>query len=126
MKRMTQSDNETLIAIDHLAFRKGLYPTFTEIGEEIGVTARNALQKRVGRLEARGMLRRMPHRARAMEITIEGRRHLDSLHRQPVDFGDEGSIEMTEEGELAANAFRTLGDVALDNLRHLERCYGRR
>lgn len=113
--RMTTGDHDVLKAIDRIAFLRGLYPTVREINAELCLASHSVITTRLERLQVMGMINRLPARARAIEITAEGRAYLDGL-RQPSE-----QVELTDEGHLAAEAFRTLGEVALDNLRMLER-----
>lgn len=51
----------------------GVAPSFAEIGEALGLKAKSGVSRIVAGLEARGHIRRMPGKARAIEILTPGK-----------------------------------------------------
>lgn len=47
---------------------KGVGPSFAEIGAAWGIRSKGAITNYLNRIEAAGLIRRLPHRARAIEV----------------------------------------------------------
>lgn len=58
---------------------KGVAPTFNEMCAAIGLVSRSSVSQFIGGLEDRGCIRRMPYRARAIELVPQG----DSIQLRP-------------------------------------------
>src|SRR3546814_4612694 len=76
---MTARQLETLAYID--AYQQasgGVSPSFAEIRDRLGLEARSGVFRLVDALEARGHIRRLRHRARAIEV-IRSEEHTSEL-----------------------------------------------
>ena len=63
---------------NYMSEHRGVSPTYSEMGEGIGLRAKSGIHRIVRWLEERGAIRRLPNRARAIEIT-----RADLLHEMP-------------------------------------------
>jgi len=59
--------NLLLLIADHLQ-NHGVVPSFDEMREGIGLKSKSGIHRLISSLEERGYIRRLPHRARALEI----------------------------------------------------------
>lgn len=65
---LTRKQKELLLLIrDHLA-GEGVMPSFDEMKEALGLRSKSGIHRLISGLEERGFIRRLPHRARALEI----------------------------------------------------------
>ncbi|KMS59995.1 hypothetical protein V474_07865 [Novosphingobium barchaimii LL02] len=55
-------------------------PTFAEMGAAVGLTSKSAVHRLLSALEERAYIRRIPNRARAIEIIRDGDRRQDVAH----------------------------------------------
>lgn len=61
-------EGECLAYITERLRATGVTPSYKEIGDAMGVASKSGVHRLVSRLEARGDIRRMHHRARAIEV----------------------------------------------------------
>ncbi len=65
---LTRKQRELLAIItDHLA-RTGISPSFEEMKAALGLRSKSGVHRLITALEERGFIRRLPHRARALEV----------------------------------------------------------
>lgn len=64
---LTPKQAQCLAVIERLTVA-GMSPTFEQIRVEMGLVTKSAVHRLVGRLVERGHLRRIKHRARALEV----------------------------------------------------------
>jgi len=65
---LTRKQHELLsIITDHLA-RTGISPSFEEMKAALGLRSKSGVHRLITALEERGFIRRLPHRARALEV----------------------------------------------------------
>lgn len=65
---LTRKQKELLLLIrDHMA-ADGVSPSFDEMKEALGLKSKSGIHRLITGLEERGFLKRLPHRARALEI----------------------------------------------------------
>src|SRR3546814_19220337 len=82
---MTARQLETLAYID--AYQQasgGVSPSFAEIRDRLGLEARSGVFRLVDALEERGHIRRLRHRARAIEVIDPQPVSLPSLNGEPL------------------------------------------
>lgn len=58
----------------------GFCPSFEEMRERMGLASKSGIHRILGGLEERGYIRRLPHRARAIEIIKELSDPLEAFH----------------------------------------------
>lgn len=65
---LTRKQKELLLLIhEHLGLQ-GIPPSFDEMKEALGLKSKSGIHRLITGLEERGFIRRLPHRARALEI----------------------------------------------------------
>jgi len=82
---LTARQLETLAYID--AYQQasgGVSPSFAEIRDRLGLDAKSGVFRLVGALEERGHIRRLRHRARAVEVTASQPVPMPSLNGEPL------------------------------------------
>ncbi len=66
---LTKKQLELLLFIDRHLKKHGTAPSFEEMKKAVNLKSKSGIHRLVTALEERGFLRRLPHRARALEIT---------------------------------------------------------
>ena len=70
---LTRKQNELLNYIELVIATEGTSPSFEEMKAALGLKSKSGVHRLIAALEERGFIRRMAHRARALEI-VAGRR----------------------------------------------------
>jgi repressor LexA len=65
---LTAKQKELLLLIHHRVQESGVPPSFEEMKEALDLKSKSGIHRLITALEERGFLRRLPHRARALEI----------------------------------------------------------
>ena len=65
---LTRKQHELLLFIHKHLKKQGVSPSFEEMKEAVGLKSKSGIHRLVTGLEERGFLRRLPHRARALEV----------------------------------------------------------
>jgi len=65
---LTRKQLELLQLIDDRMRRDGVPPSFDEMKDELGLRSKSGIHRLITALEERGFIRRMAHRARALEV----------------------------------------------------------
>lgn len=65
---LTKKQLELLLFIDSYLNRRGMAPSFEEMKEAVNLKSKSGIHRLVTALEERGFLRRLRHRARALEV----------------------------------------------------------
>ncbi len=65
---LTRKQHELLMFINERIKSKGVSPSFDEMKEALGLKSKSGIHRLITGLEERGFIRRLPHRARALEI----------------------------------------------------------
>ena len=65
---MTRKQYELLVYIDQQLRTTGVSPSFDEMKDALGLKSKSGIHRLITGLEERGFIRRLPHRARAIEI----------------------------------------------------------
>lgn len=66
---LTRKQHELLMFIHERIKESGVSPSFDEMKEALGLASKSGIHRLITALEERGFLRRLPHRARALEVT---------------------------------------------------------
>lgn len=66
---LTRKQHELLMYIHERIKETGVSPSFDEMKEALGLASKSGIHRLITALEERGFLRRLPHRARALEVT---------------------------------------------------------
>lgn len=65
---LTKKQYELLMFIDRRLKENGVSPSFDEMKDALGLRSKSGIHRLITALEERGFLRRLPHRARALEV----------------------------------------------------------
>jgi repressor LexA len=66
---LTAKQRELLLFINQRLIATGISPSFDEMKDALHLKSKSGIHRLVGGLEERGFIRRLPHRARALEVT---------------------------------------------------------
>ncbi|MDZ4736391.1 MAG: transcriptional repressor LexA [Rhodospirillaceae bacterium] len=66
---LTRKQHELLMFINRRLGETGVCPSFEEMKAALGLRSKSGIHRLITGLEERGFLRRLPHRARALEVT---------------------------------------------------------
>ena len=66
---LTLKQRELLLFINQRLMATGVSPSFDEMKDALHLKSKSGIHRLVGGLEERGFIRRLPHRARALEVT---------------------------------------------------------
>jgi repressor LexA len=66
---LTAKQHELLIFIDKRLKESGISPSFDEMREALDLKSKSGVHRLISALEERGFIRRLPNRARALEVT---------------------------------------------------------
>ncbi|VBB68690.1 SOS-response repressor and protease LexA [invertebrate metagenome] len=77
---LTKKQYELLIFIDRRLKAAGVSPSFDEMKDALSLKSKSGIHRLITGLEERGFIRRLPHRARALEVL----RLPENLEEQPV------------------------------------------
>jgi repressor LexA len=65
---LTQKQKELLLFINNRLQEEGVPPSFDEMKEALDLKSKSGIHRLITALEERGFIRRLPHRARALEV----------------------------------------------------------
>jgi repressor LexA len=65
---LTKKQHELLTYINRRLAEDGISPSFDEMKEALGLRSKSGIHRLISGLEERGFIRRLPHRARALEV----------------------------------------------------------
>src|SRR5258705_7816208 len=68
---LTRKQYELLLFINERLSRGGVSPSFDEMKVALGLRSKSGIHRLITGLEERGFIRRLPHRARALEVIRE-------------------------------------------------------
>lgn len=74
MMGATQKQDQLLGSIKAYVESRGVAPTFEEMRQRMQLGSKSGIYRMVLALEERGLIRRLPNRARAIEVVAEGSR----------------------------------------------------
>jgi len=66
---LTRKQQELLLFIQERLGQGGVSPSFDEMKDALGLKSKSGIHRLITGLEERGFIRRLPHRARALEVT---------------------------------------------------------
>src|SRR5579864_1076104 len=89
---LTRKQHELLCFINERLNESGVSPSFEEMKEALDLKSKSGVHRLISALEERGFIRRLPNRARALEVL-----------RQPEDVLNAGAGAMPQSRALANN-----------------------
>lgn len=99
---LTRKQQELLILIRDRLEAEGVPPSFDEMKDALGLASKSGIHRLISGLEERGFIRRLPHRARALEIV---RLPENMVQVAPVPFlmtGTHEAVALPLYGKIAA------------------------
>lgn len=101
---LTKRQHELLLLIDRRLREDGVSPSFEEMKDAVGLKSKSGIHRLITALEERGFIRRLPNRARALEVlrlpeTTTAETGVSML--KPV-VEPSGMIELPKYGKIAA------------------------
>jgi len=66
---LTKKQHELLMYINQRLLATGVAPSFDEMKDALNLRSKSGIHRLISGLEERGFIRRLPHRARALEVT---------------------------------------------------------
>jgi repressor LexA len=105
---LTAKQHELLMFINERLGRTGVSPSFDEMREALDLKSKSGVHRLISALEERSFIRRLPNRARALEViklpeaSAPGARSADSGQRQVVPAAANDTIEIPLHGRIAA------------------------
>lgn len=83
---LTRKQHELICFIEDRLTETGISPSFEEMKEALGLKSKSGVHRLISALEERGFLKRLPNRARALEVTRTAERGQDAA-AQPAGSG---------------------------------------
>src|SRR5260221_8803274 len=65
---LTRKQHQLLLFINQRLNATGVCPSFDEMKDALGLKSKSGIHRLISGLEERGFIRRLPHRARALEV----------------------------------------------------------
>jgi len=65
---LTKKQHDLLLYLNSYLGKEGVSPSFEEMKEALGLRSKSGIHRLITALEERGFIRRLPHRARAVEV----------------------------------------------------------
>ena len=96
---LTRKQYELLVFIERRLGESGVSPSFDEMKDALGLRSKSGIHRLITGLEERGFIRRLPHRARALEIL----RHPEN---QSANFADKVSTPGQQDEGFTPNVIR--------------------
>lgn len=120
---LTRKQSELLRFINERLKETGVPPSFDEMKEALDLRSKSGIHRLIIALEERGFIRRLPNRARALEVLKLPESSTPSLPRAPRRFepsvieGNLGRVRATtggagEDGDLAVVTIPVMGRIA--------------
>lgn len=110
---LTKKQYELLMLIETRLREDGVSPSFEEMKEAIGLKSKSGIHRLISALEERGFIRRLPNRARALEVL-----------RLPENRTDTGTPLTAKEFLKTTRSFSSLSENIIANSVELPR-YGK-
>jgi repressor LexA len=82
---LTRKQHELLVFLDARLSETGVAPSFDEMKDALGLRSKSGIHRLISALEERGFIRRLPHRARALEILRRPGEAAPPAPRDPAD-----------------------------------------
>jgi repressor LexA len=120
---LTRKQQELLLYINSRLGEDGISPSFDEMKDAVGLKSKSGIHRLITALEERGFIRRLPHRARALEVlklppgiegtvatlsVIEGAMERAAIHDTPERMNDtpermnDNTVSLALHGKIAA------------------------
>ena len=105
---LTKKQSELLMFINERLKESGVSPSFDEMKEALNLRSKSGIHRLITALEERGFIKRLPHRARALDVVKLPENMQSSLGASsrsdlpPVAANDDQSVSIAVMGRIAA------------------------
>jgi len=100
---LTAKQRELLLLIDDRLKTGGISPSFDEMRDALGLKSKSGVHRLISALEERGFIRRLPNRARALEVLkVPEAGAAAAVANRPVIAAANDTIEIPLHGRIAA------------------------
>src|ERR1051325_9071360 len=101
---LTAKQHELLMFIDTRLNERGISPSFDEMREALDLKSKSGVHRLISALEERGFIRRLPNRARALEVVKlpESPTPVAAAPRPVIPAAANDTIEIPLHGRIAA------------------------
>ena len=105
---LTKKQSELLMFINERLKESGVSPSFDEMKEALNLRSKSGIHRLITGLEERGFIKRLPHRARALDVVKLPENMQSSLGASsrsdlpPVAANDDQSVSIAVMGRIAA------------------------
>ena len=100
---LTKKQKELFVYLSDYISSKSISPSFEEMKEAVNLKSKSGIHRLITSLEQRGFIKRLKHRARAMEI-VEKEHNMDQPYMQSVNIPLIGTIAAGEAIEAIENS----------------------
>ena len=108
---LTKKQYQLLMFIDERLRASGVSPSFDEMKDALGLKSKSGIHRLISGLEERGFIRRLPHRARALEVMrLPENTDTPSVHQTPA--APQGFQPNVIKGDFSIPGSQTAGDAA--------------
>ena len=109
---LTKKQYQLLMFIDKRLRASGVSPSFDEMKDALDLKSKSGIHRLISGLEERGFIRRLPHRARALEVMRlpENADTSPSVHQTPA--APQGFQPNVIKGDFSIPGTQTAGDAA--------------
>lgn len=101
---LTKRQYELLMLIDRCLRENGVSPSFEEMKDAVGLRSKSGIHRLITELEERGFLRRLPNRARALEVLKLPDNQVERHEPRPLPSAmpAANTVELPKYGKIAA------------------------
>ena len=98
---LTKKQHELLVFLEEKIAQSGVTPSFEEMKNKVGLKSKSGIHRLISALEDRGFIKKLPYKARAIEILKSANKKSKSLN-QKDDTLDKQIVELPVVGRIAA------------------------
>ena len=98
---LTKKQYELLLFLEERIAQSGVTPSFEEMKNKVGLKSKSGIHRLISALEDRGFIKKLPFKARAIEILKSSNKKLKSLDHKD-DRLDKQIVELPVVGRIAA------------------------
>jgi repressor LexA len=99
---LTKKQHQLITFIDYKLRKSGISPSFDEMKEALNLKSKSGIHRLITGLEERGYIRRLPHRARALEI-IKLPNNIDKNSAESRNNVIKGNFSQYEKSSISTN-----------------------
>jgi len=96
---LTEKQRDLLLLIDKRIRTDGVPPSYDEMKDHLGLASKSGIHRLITALEERGFIRRLPNKARALEVI---KLPTDGASNTPLPVAANDSVQVPLVGKIAA------------------------